>query len=242
MWNFVLCLLFVNFTYSFSFAEVIEFPDEDLATETVLPVFENKVAVKNRLIELEGRFEAGFQLGATLNEAFYKSEVVGINLGYHLDELHGIGFYYLTWSGELSSYGEQLGVNPPVAIDSPIDFSKAPAAESLYVFNWEYNAFYGKISLSKQTVLNLHVFSSLGLGQIKFGDQSNVAFNAGIGQRLYFSENWALRLDFNLLFYSGPDPTSRGTLSPSGPSYDASDFSSKQYFNQSLTVGLVGLL
>ena len=72
MWNFVLCLLFVNFTYSFSFAEVIEFPDEDLATETVLPVFENKVAVKNRLIELEGRFEAGFQLGATLNEAFYK--------------------------------------------------------------------------------------------------------------------------------------------------------------------------
>ncbi|MEZ4872177.1 MAG: outer membrane beta-barrel domain-containing protein [Bdellovibrionales bacterium] len=238
----ILCMLVVFGHISATMAEVIEFPDEDLATETVLPVFENKAAVRNRIIDLNKKVEAGFLLGATLNEAFYKSEVFGINLGYHFNDLHGLAFHYFTWSGELSSYGGQLKNAPASVIDSPIDFSKAPSAESMYMLNWEYNAFYGKISLSKQTVYNLHVYSMLGLGQIKFGDQSNLVVNAGIGQRVYFSKNWALRMDFNLLFYNALDPSSLGALDPSGPSYSASDFSTKNYFNQSLTFGLVGIL
>ena len=235
----ILTALFFGLT---SLAEVVEFPDEDLATETVLPVFENKIAVKNKNIDLDSSFEFGFLVVATLNEAFYKSEVFGINIGYHIDDLHGVAFHYFGWSGELSSYGSQLQTAPDTVIDDPIDFSKAPSAESMFMLNWEYNAFYGKLSLSKQTVFNLHVYTLLGLGQIKFGDQSNVVINAGVGQRLYFSKNWGLRLDFNLMFYNGVDPTSRGALDPSGPSFSASDFSTKDYFNQSLTFGLFAML
>ena len=83
-----LAFLFVFYPFCVM-AVVIEFPKEELARESVLPVFDNPVAVKSRLVPTKGRVELGVASGFALNEPFFKTLRYGGHLAYHITETHG---------------------------------------------------------------------------------------------------------------------------------------------------------
>ena len=55
---------FIVFAAFTARAETIEFPEEELSTESVLPVFDKKVVVRQRAVKTAGRFEIGVGGGA----------------------------------------------------------------------------------------------------------------------------------------------------------------------------------
>ncbi len=51
-------------------AEEVEFPEEELARESVLPVFESRRDVLNRWVNTAERFEVGLGAGLMIDEPF----------------------------------------------------------------------------------------------------------------------------------------------------------------------------
>lgn len=221
-------------------AETIEFPEEELATESVLPVFDKTVVVRNRAITTAGRLEFGAAVGLSLIEALYDNMLFGFNGAYHFDETRGMQFQLLMQSDGLSNNGQKLkdGVFDGVNFDA----SMAPSPEMYLLGNYQLTAYYGKISVTKSTSLNLSLFGLLGMGVVKFTDGvSEPALNAGFGQKFYINENLAIRFDLGLTMFQGPDPTSRQNLTGGGQ-LTSDDFDSTLYFRSFLTAGLVYLL
>ena len=72
-------------------AEVkVRFPDEELATESVLPVFEERIAVRNRRVSHKGKFEPNLMGGFVTSEPLYDPINFGLSLSYHFDNTRGI--------------------------------------------------------------------------------------------------------------------------------------------------------
>lgn len=69
----------------FGQAEVIQFPTEELATESVMPVFDQPAVVRNRVVELAKRFEVGILMGYALTEPFYNPLQLGATFTYHIN-------------------------------------------------------------------------------------------------------------------------------------------------------------
>lgn len=225
-------------------AETIEFPEEELARESVVPVFENSRSVLNRNILTEGRFEMGGGAGLSLNDAFYNPMNFAITASYHFDEMHAVNFNGTFWMDGLSTYGKQLergeGLN-----GANFDASYAPHPSSMYLANYQFTAFYGKISLSKQTVMNLTLHGLAGLGMIQMDGVSPITANFGFGQRFYFTKRLAFRMDLSLLVYQGPDATSVDLdeiNAPPPPAPPASAFDDSLQFQTLLQAYLVFLL
>lgn len=218
-------------------AETIEFPDEELATESVLPIFDNARSVLSRNVKTEGRFEFGAGGGLALNEPFYNPMNFNVQGSYHFDETHGVNFFGIFFMDGMSSYGNQL------RDEQDFDPSRAPAPKYGVLGSYQFDAFYGKISLTKKSVMNLSLFGIVGAGMIGLDEGSAVALNVGFGQKFYFGNRVALRLDFRVLAFEGPDPTSNTTnMGPSDPLPSASDFDDELFFNTYLTADLVFLL
>lgn len=227
-------------------ADQIEFPEEELATESVLPVFDETVVVRNRAVTVKNRFEVGGGAGLNLLEPLYNNLVFNLSGAYHFDETHGVAVTAMFQQTGLSGNGEDLrdGVG---GILNPIDVSLAPSPEYFIFGNYQATAYYGKISITKTKAMNLSLYGLLGAGVVSFGDSTEPALNFGFGQKLYFTNNFALRIDFSVAGYNGPDPTNPkpGIDIGSGggnPSRTSSDFESQFYLRSFLTAGVVYLL
>lgn len=233
--------IFLLMTFSISAqAEVIEFPEEELATESVLPVFENPKGVKNRLVKTAGRFEFGVGGGLMLNEPFFEQLNFGFNGTYHFDEEHAFNLAGVFLQDKLSSYGQALQAGEGLD-GGTFDPSLAPHPTNMILASYQFTAYYGKISLTKQSVMNLSLYGIAGLGTVGMTEGSAFALNFGLGQKLYFSPDFALRFDLRFLTYSAPDPTSIELEAGTG-ARPASDFEEELYFNTLMTVGAVFLL
>jgi hypothetical protein len=55
--------------------------------------------------------------------------------------------------------------------------------EASLFFDYNLKAFYGKMSISKNTVTNYHFFGSLAGGMIKYSNKTYPAIAAGLGQK-----------------------------------------------------------
>lgn len=215
-------------------SQVIRFPEKDLARESVLPVFKNTMAVKKRNVPKEGRFEIGLLGGQQLNEAFYEPYSFGASLHYHLNEQHGFELMALFFTASESQYVDTLNED----VGANYNFENAPTLENMILGSWEYTPFYGKISITKQTVYNTAVHFNLIAGFVNNGESSNLAFGAGIGQKIFFSSNWGVRADLKTLFYKAVKPLSNTTgLGGGGGAYDE-----ENKFNLLLNVGVFALL
>lgn len=234
----------IIYTSSIFAAETIEFPEEELAKESVVPVFENSRSVLNRNILTKGRFEVGGGAGLSLNEAFYNPMNFGFTASYHFDEMHAVNFNGTFWMDGLSTYGKQLERGEGLD-GANFDASYAPHPQSMYLANYQFTAFYGKISLSKKTVMNLTLHGLAGLGMIQMDGVSPITANLGFGQRFYFNKRIAFRMDLNLLMFQGPDPTSVDLdeiNAPPPPAPPASAFEDTLQFQTLLQAYLVFLL
>lgn len=198
-------------------SETIQFPTEELATESVLPVFDQPTVVRNRVVELSRRFELGVLMGYALTEPFYNPLQFGGTLSYHINEDHGITIFGSTFLSGLSSEAAQLnpipGTTPPVNAN----LQYGPVPKYLLLASWQYSAYYGKLSFTKDYVMNLHLYGLLGAGMYGVGDASKPVVSAGLGQKFHFSPSISLRFDLRALAYMGPDPTSIRLDNKTGP-------------------------
>lgn len=225
--------------------EPIEFSEDELARETTLPVFEKRRAVLNRSVVTEKRVELGFGGGLEMNEPYYNDYMLGFMGSYNFNESSALNVQGLMWMDGLSSYGEQLkagrtGTNP---VDS-FDAMKAPHPKWGVFVNYEFIAYYGKISITKQSVMNLNLFAIAGLGYINMDTDNSPALNLGVGQNFFFTKNIGLRADLRWLIFQGANATSKSLRSVNGndPAPAASAFEKRIYYNSQLGLSLVFLI
>ena len=219
-------------------AEVIQFPDEELASESVLPVFDQPDSVRNRNVLMAKRTEIGVVGGLSLLEPFFNPYSLGLTGSYHFNEERGIEVLGLYYMQGLSNNAQGLNPIPGTSPAENANLQYAPAPKYLLAANYQHTGFYGKVSLAKDFVMHLNIYGLFGAGVIGVGDSTNPLLNAGIGQKMYFSPNFALRVDFRFLVYQGPDVLSK-KLNTATSERPASEFGQKINYASLLSAGVV---
>ncbi len=229
-----------------AFAEDIEVPEEELARETTLPVFNKRRAVLNRNVLTSERIEVAFGGGMEVNEPYYNDYMGELQGTYNFNETQALNVLGLFWMPGLSTYGNQLKAGrrstPAQSNDfAPFDASKAPHPQWGLFANYEYIAYYGKISVAKQSVMNLNLFGIAGLGYINMGAVSTFGLNLGLGQNFFFTKNFGFRFDIRWLIFQGPNPASLA-LDPAQAAPASSQFGNRIFYNTQLGLSLVYIL
>ena len=224
-------------------ADEIEFPEEELARESTLPIFDKQRAVLNRHVVTEKRFEFGVGGGIEMNEPYYNDYMFSAQGTYNYSEMSAINVQGLYWMDGLSDYGEQLRKGSNTAPVFPaFDAGLAPHPVWAVFANYQFIAYYGKISVTKQTVMNLNLFALAGLGYINMDSISTVGFNLGLGQNFFITNNVGIRADLRWLIFQGPNPPSQRLDPTKGDKPSASAFEDRIFYNGQLGLSLVFIL
>ncbi len=228
-------------------ANEIEVPEEELARETTLPIFDKRQIVLNRNVVTEQRFEIGGGFGLEMNEPYYNDYMFNLQGTYNLSDRSAINVLLLFWMDGLSNYGEQLKAGRPTATPpvQSFDAMKAPHPKWGMFANYEFIAYYGKISISKLGVMNLNTFGIAGLGYINMDSLSSPALNLGVGQNFFFTKNFGLRFDLRYLIFQGPDATSKPLRSVGttiDPTPDPNSFDERIHYNGQISLSAIFLL
>ena len=117
-------------------AEEVEVPSDELAKESVLPVFDNVISVKNRNVSTEGRFDAGLFGGLALTEPIANTTKIGLEINYHMNENHSLGLMFTSNSTGLSKDAQGL------KNDFGLDFNRAPKPLNSLMLHYAYSPFY----------------------------------------------------------------------------------------------------
>lgn len=220
-------------------AEVVELPQEELATESVLPVFDKSVSVKNRNIVTAKRWDADLFYSYAMTEPIANVSKFGGAVYYNINEDHALGFMYAKNFSGLSSYANQLHSQ------YGLDYSRAPQPENTYLLDYNLKAFYGKMSLSKSLVFNTLLYGSASAGAVQFQNKTYPAVAIGLGEKFYFNKAWALRFDLRLYANQAPIPFLKDAMhdgsGPNGtndpkPSFD--QFDERITYTTTLDIGL----
>lgn len=218
-------------------AETIDFPQDELAQESVLPKFDRPDSVRRRNIVTEGRFELGTYYGWNILEPILNQSKIGFNVGYHLTENSALVVNYAQWMKGLNNqYTDSLSQN------HNLDFARSPQLKYSLFGHYEWKIFYGKISFTKQGVVNLSTYPILGAGITAYENKSYPGVDFGIGQKFYFGKSFALRADFKLQYSQKPNPFLQGKMQYSQPKPELGEFSSKWDLGTILDVGVSFLL
>ena len=213
----------------------IRFPETDLPQETVRPVFDRPDVVMNQYIKTARRLELGLLGGWTPTDPFFSPYSIGISAGYHINETHGIN---LQWNQRLSGTTEYVDQLNNVQYQRPLKLQNAPSTKSVGILSYQANLFYGKISLTKNTVSHLSTFVTAGPAMIQLGDGTLLGVAAGIGQKYYLSQSLGLRFDARVLFYEGPDVVSRSLADTAGTPPN-STFAKRMFFDSVINVSFI---
>lgn len=194
----LLLVCFLTFSFQLEAAK-IQFPDSELAQESVLPKFEDPEPVKSRNVETAGKIEPSLFIGWTLNDAFVEPLSIGGLLTYHFNEIHAAQLFGIKFSEDKNEYPDQIlaETNGAADIRNTVAIPK-PA----YLLAYQWTPFYGKISFTKQSVVNLSIYGDLGLGQIQIDEDSEFAYSFGVGTKLYFGSRFNVRVDYRFLLYN----------------------------------------
>ncbi len=229
-------------TPAFAATEVIQFPTDELATESVLPVFDQPTSTRSRVVALQKRLEFGGALGYALTEPFYNPVSIAGQVTYHINEEYGVNVFGSIFMQGLSNEANQLNPIPnsgPPPVYANLQYGPAP--KYLGIASWQYSAYYGKLSFTKDYVMNLHLYGLVGVGMYGIGDSSNPVIAAGFGEKFYFTPSWAFRFDLRAMAYQGPDVTSL-RLDNKTSTQAASSFEQKLFIEGLLNVGVSYML
>ncbi len=238
---FLLVITSMLFTIS-SYAVTIELPEEELAKESVLPVFEGgTTAVKSRRVETKKKFEVGPMAGMIFNEPFFSPMAYGIHAGYHINEFHSISINAFLRNSSPSGDADQL--DSDLNNTQKINFANVPIPEYVATVDYQLTPYYGKISLTKDYVMNLALYIYGGVGMSDLGGKMTWIADLGVGQNLFFTPRIGLRLDAKFLLYNGIDVLSRQSVTVNAPGpVDPESFDTQFNMSPSVMLGLVFLL
>ncbi|MCB9072090.1 MAG: outer membrane beta-barrel domain-containing protein [Bdellovibrionaceae bacterium] len=226
-------------------AITIEFPEEELAKESVLPVFEGETkAVMSRRVITKERFEVGPMVGFIFNEPFFSPLTYGIHAGYHFNEFHSVAVNAFLRNASISSDAKQ--VDKDIATEGSqqiINFSVVPVPDYLVTVDYQLTPYYGKISLTKDFVMNLGLYVYGGVGAMGLGGATAPLLDLGVGQNLFFTSRFGLRLDMKFLMYQGLNVTSKTAVTSAATSkVDPGIFDKQFNVSPSVMLGVVFLL
>lgn len=225
------------------YAEKMAFPEEELARESVLPKFDVPNSVRNRNIVVAGKFELGGFFGKVTDEAVYNQNQYGFLGTYHINEVHGVNLSYAILGTGVGDYSKTLKESVG------LDLSKTFGPKSVALASYQLTAFYGKLSILKNLVVNTHIYGLAGVGSVMYDGYTALAFDFGLGQRFYFTKNFALRFDLKFVRYSGPNPIYLNSVKDTNTSKEELksgdlkiiNFESTNYMLTHITGGLVFL-
>lgn len=180
-------------------AEDIELPAEELAKETVLPVFERPGIVRMRNVTTDGKFEMGLNFGWLMTEPIFNTSRFGLSAYYHTTENSAWGAQFYYNSSDFSDYTSQLK-------KLGLDFSGAPKPEYMLYLDYNAKLFYGKLSIAKNTTINTHLMGLLSAGMTKFENASYPGVSTGLGYKMYFNPHLSFRTDLRLYVHQAPIP------------------------------------
>lgn len=221
--------LFGTITFA---AEQIEVPKDELARESVLPVFEKSVSVKNRNVNYDGSFDLGIFGGLALTEPIANTNKIGLEVNYHFNDLHSIGGFFTVNSTGLSRDARGL------KNDYGLNFDRAPAPKNTMMLDYQYSPFYGKLSITKNGVMNTTIYGSLAGGAVKYDHKTYPALSVGIGERFYFNEWFSLKLDLKIFAHQAPIPFKANALKDSDPVPSYNSFDERLTYTTNLQVGM----
>jgi outer membrane beta-barrel protein len=218
-------------------AQDVSLPEDELSKESVVPKFDNPTTVKVRNVTLANKIEAAVYYGANFSEAIESQYKVGVDLGYHFNEYNAIFINYAQWNSGLNTqYTNSLGASP-----YNLDYTRAPTLQSSTWLNYEWYLYYGKISVTKQTVMNISVYPILGVGMTAYSNKSYFGGNGGIGTKFFFSPHWALRADFKIQYQGQPSPFLTGYMVKSQPVPSPGQFSDTYAIGTVLDIGIAAI-
>lgn len=234
-----LIILLIPLSGAWAETETIELQDDELARESVLPVFDKSVSVKNRLIVTDKRFEGALYYGWAMSEPIFNVSKVGVGGYYHFTEEHSLGLIYAKNFSGLSSYAEQLGEK-----DFNLDFNRAPNPQYSLLVDYNLNAFYGKMSFAKHLVVNTTTLFSGTIGMINYVHKTYPAVALGLGEKIYVTKNLSIRFDLRMYIYQAPVPFLKNYLhketasDPADPVPSYDKFSDRINYTNNLDIGL----
>ena len=115
---------------------------------------------------------------------------------------------------------------------------RAPKPKMSIFGDYNYKPFYGKLSITKNAVINTTIYGSLGLGMVQFDHKSFPGISLGVGERFYFNSHFSIKADFRLFMHNAPIPFKGNVLGPSNPAPSYSDFDERLTFTSNLELGL----
>ncbi len=180
--------------------ELIQLPTEELARESVTPVFDVNDSVRNRNIITASKFEGALFYGWALTEPIANVSKLGLSGYYHTTEENAYGLMFAKNFTGVSYYAKQL------FDEYKLDFTRAPMPEASLYFDYNLKAFYGKMSISKNSVTNYHFFGSLAGGLIKYSHKTYPGIAVGLGQKFYYDRKFSFRFDFRIFLNQAPIP------------------------------------
>lgn len=214
-------------------SEEMNVPQDELAKETVYPVFDNPVSVKNRNVKDSHTFDIGIFGGLAITEPIANTSKFGVDINYHFNEVHSLGLQWGKNSNGLSKDAEGL------RNDFGLDFTRAPFPEYSLMGDYNYKMYYGKLSVTKNGVINTSIFTSASAGIIKYIHKSYPAISVGVGERFYITNSLALKVDLRLYVNQAPIPFKSGALRTGiDPVPDYGSFSERVTYTTNLEVGI----
>ncbi len=223
--------------------ENVDVPTDELVQETVYPIFDNPVSVKNRNVQDIEAIDIGIFGGLALTEPISNTSKFGFDVNYHFNNTHSLGLFYAKNSTGLSK--DAQGIKSTYGID----YGRAPAPDYLVMADYNYKAFYGKLSITSNGVINTTIYGSFAAGSIKYVHKSYPALAIGVGERFYFTNKFSLKMDLRLYAHQAPIPFKAGALCDGSnascgngagynpvPSYDS--FDERLTYTTNLEVGL----
>lgn len=193
-----------------AFADEVALPTDELAKESVLPIFDKTISVKNRRVVTDGRVEVVGYYSYAMTEAIMNVSRVGASVYYNTSETHVFGLSFAKNFSGISNYSKQManGVGSGTGGTGPIklDFTRAPFPEMSAMFDYNAKLFYGKLSLAKNIVFNTILYASAAVEMTKYVNKTYPGIAFGIGQKFYITDQLAFRFDMRFHANQGPNP------------------------------------
>ncbi|MCC6138356.1 MAG: outer membrane beta-barrel domain-containing protein, partial [Bdellovibrionaceae bacterium] len=171
---------------------------------------------------------------------FFDPLTYGIHAGYHISEFSSFALNGFMRQEDISDDARQA--DQDLASTQPINFSVVPIPKYLVTLDYQMTPYYGKISMTKDYVMNLALYVYGGVGVTDLGGQMTWIADLGVGQNLFFTKNFGLRLDMKFLLYEGLDVTSNPATSTATAPVDAGSFDKQFNVSPSVMLGVIFLL
>ncbi len=197
--------------------------------------------VQNRKYAKANRFYLTGSGGIPFNDPYSTGTLLGLHLGYFMNERWGFELNYNTASMSDNDSVKQFTKSYQVVPDHNV-FKSSYFASAIWV------PFYAKMSMLDKAIIYFDMGLSVGVGNINYEitqsegnlSKSTFGYKLGVFQQIFFSENFAIRADLNntwstqehMKFYT--PGTSVGGTTVSG----SRDLGSKTVNDTSLMLGI----